>query len=110
MGYSRGTCALACVCYHSAAHGETSPLISHDLSAARRAAAGAAWTEDGEHGMRRRSLPFLLGGMLVVLLAQAGCAAQETVTIAGTVLGDSLNASISGATDPIAATVTCNGI
>ncbi len=62
--------------------------------------------------MRRRLLPLVFGALLVALAAQAGCAVpfQPTMTIAGTVLGDSLNASVTGATAPIAATVTCNGV
>ena len=61
--------------------------------------------------MMRRWLPLLFGALLVALVMQAGCAApfQATVTIAGTVLGDSLTSSVAGATDPIAATITCNG-
>ena len=63
-----------------------------------------------ENGMRRRWIPVLVCALLVVLLAQAGCARQATITIGGTVLGDSLNANVPGTTDPVAATVTCNGV
>lgn len=62
--------------------------------------------------MRRRWLPVLFGVLLAALAAQAGCAVplQATVTIVGTVLGDSMSSSAAGATSPVAATVTCNGV
>ncbi|MFI5273010.1 MAG: carboxypeptidase-like regulatory domain-containing protein [Ktedonobacterales bacterium] len=60
--------------------------------------------------MRRRGLPFAFVLLLGVLLAQAGCAAGPTVLIGGTVLGDTLSGASAGATDPVAARVSCNGV
>jgi hypothetical protein len=67
---------------------------------------------NGDDGMRRRSFPWLVGILLAIVALQAGCAQpfQASVTITGTVLGDSLKASATGTGAPIAATVTCNGV
>jgi hypothetical protein len=64
--------------------------------------------------MKRRAAPVVLALLIGVVLVQTGCSIgpQDLVTIAGTVLGDSLVAAQSAQNAPtgIAAQVTCNGV
>jgi hypothetical protein len=76
------------------------------------AGAGADTGADagGRHEtMKRRTLGLLFGVLLGVLVAPAGCALQQQVSITGTVLGDSQNGDAAGALAPVTASVTCNG-
>src|SRR5262249_15178878 len=68
---------------------------------AGRTRGGRGADAGGRHEtMKRRTLGLLFGVLLGVLLAPAGCALQQQVSITGTVLGDSQNGDTAGALAP----------